>query len=351
MSSTSAGPNSFDRLEVMYDRATRLPTPARGTFLDQVRDKNPALAEELDSLLEASAPASAFFRSLGKTLFSGSEGVDDPRNLIPSVDPLYGSSVGPYRNDTVVGRGGLGVVYRAVHRKTGDVLAIKFLPAYASASEEVRRRFIAEAQVTADVRHPNVGEILDISETEEGRLYLTMPFYEGESLKKRLKRGALPLEEALDWARQACAGLAAVHEAEIIHRDLTPGNILKTTDGVVKLLDFGLAKVADVTLGTGNRPLGTVAYMSPEQLMGDHVDLRTDLWSLGVVLHEMLVGERPFQGRTLSALRAQIADPASIDRPDVPDLPTRIGGLVASLLSQDREQRPASAQATLARLG
>jgi serine/threonine protein kinase len=349
LSVPSSGLN-WDRLEALYDRVGSLSSSDRTAFLDQLRGEEPELADRLVSLLLATGSAASFFTSLQKTLFASDDGVEDPADLLPKVDPLFGTMVGPYRIETVVGRGGMGVVYRAVHTELDEPRALKLLPSYATASREARRRFATEARATADVRHPNVGEIYEVGESDGGRLFLAMPFYEGESLKERFRRGALPAEEALDWFRQACAGLAAVHAAGIIHRDVTPGNLLRTSEGVVKLLDFGLAKIAEVTLGTGNRPLGTVAYMSPEQLGGGEVDHRTDLWSLGVVLYEMVAGERPFQGATLSALRGQILDPVAITGLTLPRVASGLTELLRCLLPHDPDERPASAKMVLERL-
>jgi serine/threonine protein kinase len=232
------------------------------------------------------------------------------------------------------------IVSRKIH-------ALKFLPGYSAASSEGRRRFIAESKLSSLVEHPNVGEIYDVAETEDGRLYLAMPFYDGVSLKKRLRTGRLAADEALDWFRQACLGLAAVHGAEIIHRDITPGNLLKTADGVVKLLDFGLAKVSDVTMGTGNRPLGTIEYMSPEMLLGRPVDHRTDIWSLGVVLFEMLWGMRPFPGKTMLEHRAHIVRGEPLVVPTPPEgVDESLVGLVRLLLSFEPGDRPRIADLT-----
>jgi serine/threonine-protein kinase len=349
VSRPSSGLN-WDRLEALYDRVGSLPSADQPVFLDRLRAEDPEFAERLESLLLASGSAASFFKSLQKTLFASADGVSDPGDLLPKVDPLFGTMVGPYRIDTVIGRGGMGIVYRALHTELDEVRALKFLPAFATASAEARRRFMAEARATAEVRHPNVGEIYEVAESEAGRLYLVMPLYEGVSLKMPLRSGALAVDEALDWFQQACTGLAAVHAADIIHRDVTPGNLLQTPEGVVKLLDFGLAKLADTTLGTGNRPLGTVAYMSPEQLSGDEVDQRTDIWSLGVVLYEMLAGERPFQGTTVSALRGQILDRGTIARLTLPGVTSGLGELLHSLLARLPDGRPASATEVLERL-
>lgn len=351
MSGPISGLN-WDRLEALYGRVANLPLSDRPTFLQELRAEEPELTDRLESLLLATGSATNFFKTLQKSLFASSDGVDDPADLLPKVDPLFGTMVGEYRIDTVIGRGGMGIVYKALHTGLDEVHALKFLPSYATASPEARRRFMAEARATADVRHRNVGEIYAVAESEGGRLYLAMPFYEGVSLKTRLRSGALPVEEALDWFQQGCAGLAAVHAAGIIHRDVTPGNLLRTPDGTVKLLDFGLAKLADTTLGTGNRPLGTVAYMSPEQLSGDDLDHGTDVWSLGIVLYEMVWGTRPFEASTHSALRAQIEDEAPISFPPAPaGVEPQLESLLERLLARDPADRPDLGQLDLNSVG
>ncbi len=331
----------WDLLEALYQRAEGLSSSDRSAFVDRVRGDDPGLADRLESLLGSTASAASLFDSLQKSLFASEDGVDDPVELLPDVDPLFGTMVGPYRIDTVVGRGGMGVVYRALHTELDEVRALKFLPTYATASPEARRRFIAEARVTAEVKHPNVGEIYEVAESDEGRLYLAMPFYEGVSLKTRLRDGPLPPDEALDWFRQACAGLLAIHAVGVLHRDVTPGNLLRTENGTVKLLDFGLAKLADTTLGTGNRPLGTVAYMSPEQLTVDDIDFRTDIWSLGVILFEMLWGRRPFEGSTLSEIKARILEETAVAIPQLPaGADPGLTTLLGRLLARDPAERP-----------
>ena len=341
---STPGALSGDRFEILFDRAARLPEPARGALLDQVRLEDPEMADELTSLLEAGQSAAGFFETLGTTLFSGEDGVTDPRDLIPDVDPMYGAIVDRYRVDTIIGRGGMGTVYRAVVPGTDEEWALKFLPAFAAASAEVRARFIAEARATSDISHPNVSRIVDVSETDDGRLYLVMPFYPGVTLSKRLKEvgeAGLPEDETRDWFRQAARGMRAVHDAGVIHRDLTPGNLIRDADEIVKILDFGLAKVSDVTLGTGNRPLGTISYMSPEQLSGAPIDYRTDLWSLGVILFEMIWGRRPFAGTTLAALTMQIRDPAGPTIPEVPPgADPRLVEAVEALLAPAAADRP-----------
>jgi serine/threonine protein kinase len=204
---------------------------------------------------------------------------------------------GKYRIIEEIGRGGMGVVYRAEDIKLQRTVALKFLPAQWTADPEARERFVHEARAASALDHPNVCNIHEIEETEDGRMYIAMACYEGESLRDRLKRGRLALDEALKIAIQAAEGMAAAHARGIVHRDLKPANMIITTGGLTKIVDFGLAKLAgQVKLTREGTTVGTVAYMSPEQAKGEAVDQRTDIWSLGVVLYEMLSGVLPFKG-------------------------------------------------------
>jgi len=203
-----------------------------------------------------------------------------------------------------LGEGGMGVVYKAEDTKLKRTVALKFLPPELTRDPEAKARFIREAQAASSLDHPNIYTIYEIDETKpapgepgEGQLFIVMACYEGMTLKEKIKDQRLKIKEAIDYAIQIAQGLAKAHEKGIVHRDIKPANIFITTDGIVKILDFGLAKLtgqAQVTKDAST--LGTVAYMSPEQLSGKEVDQRTDIWSLGVILYEMLCGEPPFKG-------------------------------------------------------
>ncbi len=211
---------------------------------------------------------------------------------------IQGSVVaGKYRIIEEIGRGGMGVVYKAEDIKLARTVALKFLPHQWTSDPEARERFVQEARAASALDHPNICNIHEIEETEDGRMYIAMAYYEGESLRDKLKRGPLKKEEALDIILQVIRGMAKAHQKGIVHRDLKPANILVTNEGVAKVVDFGLAKLAgQVKLTREGTTVGTVAYMSPEQAKGEAVDQRTDIWSLGVVLYEMLSGGLPFKG-------------------------------------------------------
>ena len=234
---------------------------------------------------------------------------------------LAGRTIGHYQVVERVGGGGMGVIYKALDTRLGRTVALKFLTPRLDADASAAERFRQEARAAGALEHPNICTIYDIGETEDGRLFLAMPLYDGETVEQRIKRGPLAIGDATEIAVQMLRGLAKAHARGIIHRDIKPANVFVTTDGVVKLLDFGIAKLADVSLtGPASRPLGTVAYMSPEQAHGTPVDHRTDLWSAGAVLYEMLSGRRPYpRGVPGASAEARASAPAPLvgQRPDV----------------------------------
>jgi formylglycine-generating enzyme required for sulfatase activity len=224
-------------------------------------------------------------------------------------------------------------------------VALKFLPPARGGSAAAKARFLTEARAAAALEHPNVCTVHEIGETDEGRLFLAMAFVDGESLRDRIDRGPLPLAEALAIALQIASGLDAAHERGIVHRDVKPANVMVGRDGVVKLVDFGIAKLAGSTLTVAGATPGTAAYMSPEQARSEPVDRRTDIWSLGVVLFEMLTGSRPFHGDTdaaiLHAIAASPPDRLALRRDGVPPALERI---VARALEKARDRRFTSAR-------
>src|SRR5262245_54171338 len=217
--------------------------------------------------------------------------VDDAADAVAHHDALIGQTIGHYRVDARLGEGGMGVVYRALDTRLNRTVALKFLPEYLNSDRRAKERFLIEARAAAALDHPNICNIHEVAETEK-RTFIAMAFYDGETLDEALKRGPLSWSRALDYATQIAGGLGAAHERGIVHRDVKPGNVIVTANGVVKLLDFGIARMTDVAgvTATGVTP-GTMAYMSPEQVTGRPVDARTDLWSLGVLLYEMITGE------------------------------------------------------------
>jgi len=324
----------------------------RTAYLNEACRDDPALRREVEALVEAGEEAPAFLE--GQALAFAHPflpGLLAAYEKGPDLYGLIGQVVGHYRILEKLGGGGMGVVYKALDTKLDRSVALKFLPPHLSMDEEAKARFIHEAKAASALDHVNIGYIHEIDETDDGQLFIAMAFYAGETLKKKITRGPLPIDEALDYAVQIAEGLGRAHEAGIIHRDIKPANVMVTEEGLVKIVDFGLAKMADVSLTQTGTTLGTVAYMSPEQAQGEAVDQRTDLWSLGVVLYELLTGERPFRGdyaeAIIYAIRHDEPEPITALRPEVPEDLARI---VENLLRKDREARYASAEALLADL-
>lgn len=216
---------------------------------------------------------------------------------------MIGKIISHYKILEKLGEGGMGVVYKAEDTRLKRTVALKFLPPELTRDPEAKERFIHEAQSASALQHNNVSTIHEIDETDDGRLYICMDCYDGETLRDRIQKGSLKFEEAVDTAIQVAQGIREAHAKGIIHRDMKSANIIITSHGQVKIMDFGLAKLTGQAgpTKTGMIP-GTVAYMSPEQTKGEIVDGRTDIWSLGVVLYEMITGRLPFKGEYEQAI-------------------------------------------------
>ncbi|MBI1357110.1 MAG: protein kinase [Acidobacteria bacterium] len=256
---------------------------------------------------------------------------------------MTGRTISHYKILDKVGEGGMGVVYKAEDERLERTVALKFLPK-AAGSEEDRARFLREARAAAALDHPNICTIYEIGEND-GQAFLAMAFLEGRTLDRRIEEGPLPLKEALDIARQAAEGLQAAHRKGIVHRDIKSSNLMLTGENPsrpqVKLLDFGLAQLAGQSkLTQTNSLLGTVAYMSPEQTQGERVDARTDVWSLGVVLYEMIAGELPFKGHydqaTMYSILNEEPEPLTGLRSR---LPVELDWIVDKCLAKSPDQR------------
>ena len=265
-----------------------------------------------------------------------------------------GARLGPYEVIAQIGSGGMGEVYRARDTRLGRDVAIKVLPAEFAADAERLRRFEREAKATAALSHPNILDVHDVG-THESVPYLVEELLEGESLRDRLAQGALPVREAAEIAVQVAHGLAAAHGKHIVHRDLKPANVFITKEGIVKILDFGIAKLVEsVPVGEADtlthaptgatdlgRVLGTIAYMAPEQARGMPVDRRADIFSFGVVLYEMLAGQRPFRGKTATDTMAAIL---TQEPPPLPEgVPPALQRVVIQCLEKLPERRFSSA--------
>ena len=257
---------------------------------------------------------------------------------------MEGRVVSHYRILKRLGAGGMGVVYQAEDTRLKRTVALKFLPPELTRDETARERFIQEAQAASALDHPNICAIYDVDSADE-QLFIAMAYYEGETLRDRIARGPLSVADALDVAVQIARGLDHAHHAGIVHRDIKPANVIATRDGLVKIVDFGIAKILDRTGPTRTGlTLGTVAYMAPEQAHGYAVDHRADLWALGVVLHEMLTGRAPFGGdRDMAILHNILHETPPAARTIRADLPPAIDDLLVRALTKDRDGRYQSA--------
>src|ERR1700732_3856389 len=220
-----------------------------------------------------------------------------------------GIKLGSYEIVSSLGAGGMGEVYRARDENLGREVAIKVLPRELASDPDRLRRFEQEARAAAALNHPNILAVYGFSTTEDQAPYLVTELLQGQTLRERLQQGEIPVRKAVEFALQAARGLAAAHDRGIVHRDLKPENLFLTRDGIVKILDFGLAKltvpeaasqtsVATASFTAGGGGLGPAVYMSPEQVRGQVVDHRSDIFSLGAILYEMLSGKRAFEGKT-----------------------------------------------------
>ncbi|NQV72465.1 protein kinase [bacterium] len=265
---------------------------------------------------------------------------------------MIGRTVGQYEIQEQLGAGGMGVVYRALDTKLGRTVALKFLPTHLSSDEKSKLRFMQEAKAASALDHANICTIHDIAEDDGGHLFIVMSYYDGQTLKYLLQNEPPSIEEATTIGIQIARGLSRAHEAGIVHRDIKPANIMVTSRKEVKILDFGVAKLSEgADLTKEGSTIGTAFYMSPEQSKGESVDVRADVWSLGIVLFEMLTGRLPFEGGYEAALVYAIineeAPPVHSINPKVPEA---LSDVVARCLAKQPDQRYSSAKALVSDL-
>lgn len=260
---------------------------------------------------------------------------------------MIGRTIAQYQIREMLGSGGMGVVYKARDTRLERDVALKFLPPELTRQQDKKTRFLHEAQAASALQHNNICVVYEINQAPDGGLFIAMECCNGETLAKKLERGPLPIGDAFDFVHQAALGLAQAHQAGVVHRDIKPHNIMVTKDGVAKIVDFGLAKLAGHTRVTKTgQTVGTITYMSPEQARGKDVDGRADIFSLGVVLYELLAGEPPFKAENeaavLYAMMNHVAPPLSVQRSHLPE---GLQPLVDKAIAKDAEQRHQSAAA------
>ena len=259
---------------------------------------------------------------------------------------MIGETIKQYKIIEKIGEGGMGEVWLAEDTTLGRKAALKFLPSGIDPSDEEQARFLREAQAASALDHPNICTIYEAGDTDDGRTFIAMAYCDDETVKAKIKRGPLELDEAIDIAIQIGEGLARAHKEGIVHRDIKPANAILTTDGIVKIVDFGLAKISGTAqLTRTGSSIGTAAYMSPEQVRGDEVDHRADIWSLGVMLYEMVAGQLPFQGDNETAMMYSILNEEPISLVSLQeDIPQDLDAVVGKALVKDQTNRYQSVQ-------
>jgi serine/threonine-protein kinase len=330
-------PERWRQVDEIFDAALDAPPADRPDFLLAACDGDEELRTHVEALLEACERVDEHFDTPVSALAAA---------LVASSERSSpGRQVGPFRIRREIGRGGMGVVYLAEDTRLGRPVALKALPPYLGVGDDAKRRFVTEAKAVSALDHPNIATLHEIDETDEGQLYMVFAYYEGETLDARIARGALPTAAAVRIAAGISAGLAAAHRNGVVHRDVKPSNVLITERGEVKLLDFGVAKVSGEEITGDGMRLGTIAYMSPEQASGEPLDHRTDLWSLGVVLYEMVTGERPFRGDGHLALIRAILDDEPVPPASRRDgVPLSVGAVLGKLLCKAPDGRYQTAE-------
>lgn len=332
----------WQEIRAGFDEIVDLDPGARAGRLAALADSDPELHRALELLLKADAEATGNPGGPAGGFLSGYDHQPDPLGIA-------GRTISHFDVGEVLGAGGMGVVYRAHDKQLGRAVALKFLLPHYNLDPSAKARFQREAHAAAALDHPNLCTVHEVGTTERGWLFLAMSLYEGETLRARLKRDAcLPVSECLEIARQVAEGLQAAHAAGVVHRDLKPGNVMLLPDGTVRILDFGLAKARDQSISETGAHFGTVSYMSPEQVRGDKVDGRADLWALGVLMYEMLTGRKPFNRDEEVAIALAILH----DEPPLPstcrsEISAALESLVLRLLRKDTGRRYASAELLL----
>src|SRR5215213_6158469 len=338
-------PQRWQRVKEVFEGALERHGDERSAFLDRACDGDSDVREEVESLLRSYEVAGSFMEA--PAVAQAADDFATEQKLSP------GQRVEHYQIVNLIGEGGMGEVYLATDTVLGRRIALKVLPAFVSKDPERLRRFTQEARAASRLSHPNVCVVHEIGETDDGRPFIAMEYVEGMTLRERMRNQAMKLGDVLDIAIQVADGLTAAHEAGIVHRDIKPENIIIRSEGYVKILDFGLAKLTErhqsattttmPTLLFHSTPgvvIGTAAYMSPEQARGVAVDERTDIWGLGVVLYEMASGRAPFAGETATDVVVAIVER---DQPPlsqhVEGTPPELERIVKKALRKDRNER------------
>src|SRR5262245_34535875 len=347
-------PARFQTIEEIFLAALEQEPDEISAFLDTACNGDAVLRREVEVLLASDQRAGRFIE---KSTVGLATKVIQNRE----ADSLVGQTIGHYKISEAIGTGGMGDVYLATDIIAGRKAALKLLPLRFTGDAERLKRFQQEARAVVGLNHPNILTVYEIGEDHSVH-YIASELIEGETLRERLTRGPMQLSEAVDVAIHVASALAAAHQAGIVHRDIKPENIMLRPDGYVKVLDFGIAKLAEQEVpATMPREealllvetnlgavLGTVRYMSPEQACGEHVDQSTDIWTLGVVLYEMLTGQTPFTGDTPGEVMSSILEKEALPLTHyIAHAPAELQQIISKTLRKDRSQRYRSARELL----
>jgi serine/threonine protein kinase len=346
----------WQNLKEIFHAALALPPHARASFIENSSKGDESLRKSLESLLKSHEEANNFLDA--PAYQATAELLIDRAQLRP------GQLVGHYRILNLLGEGGMGRVYLAEDTKLHRRVCLKFLSARFTSNPEWLRRFEQEARAASALNNPNILTIYEIGEAD-GHDFIATEFIEGQTLRERLRNG-IDLRSAIDTAIQIASALVAAHRVNIVHRDIKPENVMiRDEDGLVKVLDFGLAKISvdestpvsvthdvnvnDISMTNPGVLMGTVAYMSPEQASGEVVDPRTDIWSLGVVLYEMVRGRQPFTGNSSHEIISAIVskEPSLVTEPEVGEVPEEVALIISKALQKQKEKRYLSSQELL----
>src|SRR5213078_3931635 len=335
-------PERWQQLKQIFQSALERNPAERAAFLNQACADDPALRSEVESLISSHDQAGDSIEAMAAE--AATEMLDDEQ-------PILGKHISHYEVLSLLGRGGMGEVFLAQDASLGRKVALKLLRSDFTRNEERLRRFQQEARAASALNHPNILTIYEIG--HDGSLhFMATEYVEGETLRQHLSRARITVGQTLDVGVQVASALAAAHQAGIIHRDIKPENIMLRTDGNVKVLDFGLAKLTEPkTIETAAPTLpqvetapgvvmGTFSYMSPEQARGLAVDTRTDIWSLGVMIYEMAAGRQPFEGETASDVMSLILqkEPLPLAH-SLPEVPAELERITRKALRKDKEER------------
>jgi serine/threonine protein kinase/tetratricopeptide (TPR) repeat protein len=334
-------PERWRQLEELFHAALEREPPQRASFVAEVCGSDDDLRHELESMLDHHGQAKSFVESPAYEMAAESIIKDH-------IDELIGKTLGSYQIVDQLGKGGMGIVYLATDQKLQRKVALKILPADLTGDPWRVQRFKQEARAASALNHPNILTIFEIEESD-GQHYIATEFVEGVTLRELIEHKDMSLHAVLDASVQIASALSAAHAAGIVHRDIKPENIMRRTDGYIKVLDFGLAKLSEqlgsspeASTAVNTDPgiiIGTVQYMSPEQLRRLDLDARTDLWSLGVVLYEMVAGQSPFKATSESDVVASILQRKPSYEWRLEDVPPQWEWILKKALSKDREER------------